>query len=320
MSLTIKDKRRMYSDLFLCSGNSNKPLAQAIASYMSMTLSDVEVSRFSEGEIFVKINSDVRNRDVFILQPTCPNPNESLMELLIMIDAFKRASAGRITAVVPYYGYARQDRKDQSRVPITAKLVANLITAAGANRVLALDLHATQIQGFFDIPMDHIYAASVLVEYFKRKEIPDLVIVSPDAGSIKLARVFSNKLNADIAIVEKRRLTGTHTKAMNVIGDVKGKNVVIVDDIIATAGSLVEAASILKEYGAKEIYACASHGVLSGPALERIEKSEVKKVIVTDSICQSKPHEKIEVLSISKLIGEAIRRIHNGESVSILFI
>jgi ribose-phosphate pyrophosphokinase len=259
---------------------------------------------------------------VFIIQPTCPNPNESLMELLIMIDAFKRASVGRITAVLPYYGYARQDRKDQSRVPITAKLVANLITAAGANRVLALDLHATQIQGFFDIPLDHIYAMPIFIDYIQSSgdKFKDLVIVSPDAGSIKMARAFNSKLDADLAIVEKRRVNDTQARAINLIGQVKDKNVVIVDDIIATGGSLVEAASILKKFGARDVYACATHGLFSGPALERIEQSPIKEVIVTDSIVQNKQHPKIKVLTVSRLIGEAIRRIHNSESVSILFM
>lgn len=310
----------MFSGFLLCTGNSNKKLAEGIAKYLRSSIADVEVTKFSEGETFVKINADARNRDVFIIQPTCPNPNDSYMELLVMIDAFKRASVGRITAVIPYYGYARQDRKDQSRVPITAKLVANLITAAGADRVLALDLHATQIQGFFDIPMDHIYAAPVLIDYWKNENIDNLVIVSPDAGSIKLARAFSEKLDADIAIVEKRRLDGNNARAMNVIGDVKGKNVVIVDDIIATAGSLIEATAILKEKGALNVYACATHGVLSGAAYERIEKSDISKIIVTDSIYHEKTHPKIVTLSVANLIGEAIRRIHNGESVSILFI
>ncbi len=308
------------SGMILCSGNANRKLARDIAAYLRSPLSDVEVTRFGEGEIFVKINADVRNRDVFIIQPTCPDPNENLMELLIMIDAFKRASVGRITAVLPYYGYARQDRKDQSRVPITAKLVANLITAAGANRVLALDLHATQIQGFFDIPLDHIYAASLLVKYITELDIPDLVIVSPDAGSIKMARAFSNRLNADLAIVEKKRLDATKTEAMNLIGDVHNKNVIIVDDIVATGGSLTQAAALLKKKGALSVRAVASHGVFCGPAYERIENSEISELIVTDSIYHEGHHPKVRVVSIAPLVGEAIRRIHNGESVSILFM
>lgn len=308
------------SEILLCTGYSNRKLAEDVARYLHISLGNVEVSRFSEGEIFVKINCDVRNRDVFIIQPTCPSPNEALMELLIMIDAFRRASAGRITAVIPYYGYARQDRKDQSRVPITAKLVANLITAAGVNRVLALDLHATQIQGFFDIPFDHIYAAPLLVSKLKNIQYEDkLVIASPDAGSIKMARAFSNRLDADLAIVEKRRIDSTHTRAMNVIGDVKDKAAVIVDDIVATAGSIVEAAKALKEKGAKKVYAAITHGVLSGPANERLAEAPIEKLIITDSIYHEKYHEKVEVVSIAGLMGEAIRRIHNGESVSILF-
>jgi len=311
----------MASDLFLCCGNANLKLAENISAYLDTPLKDVEVTRFSEGEIFVKINDNVRNKDVFIIQPTCPDPNENYMELLIMIDAFKRASAGRITAVIPYYGYARQDRKDQSRVPISAKLIANLITAAGADRVLALDLHATQIQGFFDIPLDHIYAAPILIDFLQQEEITeDMVIVSPDAGSIKMARAFCEKLNCDFAIVDKKRIDDKSTQALNIIGEVEGKNVIIVDDIIATAGSLVEAAAILKKKGAKDIYAFASHGVFSGPAYERIDKSELKQVFITDSIYHEEGHPKIKVLSIAALIGEAIRRIHNGESVSLLFI
>jgi ribose-phosphate pyrophosphokinase len=308
------------SELFLCTGNANRKLAQDVAHYLSAKLADVEVSRFSEGEIFVKINSDARNRDVFIIQPTCPSPNEALMELLIMMDAFKRASVGRITAVIPYYGYARQDRKDQSRVPISAKLVANLITAAGASRVLALDLHAAQIQGFFDIPLDHLYASSTLIEHFRTTGIVEnLVVVSPDAGSIKMARAFATKLDADIAIVEKKRMDASNARALNVIGEVSGKNVIIVDDIVATGGSLCEAAALLKKQGAKDIYAACSHGVLSGPALERIDHSEIKTVFITDSIYQQKMHPKIKVVSVARLIGEGIRRVHNGESVSILF-
>lgn len=307
------------TDLILCCGNSNRKLAQSIADAISLPLGDVEVTRFSEGEILAKINCDARNRDVFIVQPTCPNPNESLMELLIMIDAFKRASAARITAVLPYYAYARQDRKDQGRVPITAKLVANLITTSGANRVLAMDLHATQIQGFFDIPMDHLYSAPVVIRFLKNTGIQDMVVVSPDAGSIRMARAFSEKLGTDLAIVDKRRIDGATAKALTVIGNVSGKNVMIVDDIIATGGSLVEAASILKRNGANQIYAAVTHGVLSGPAVERIQKSEIQEMFVTDSIYHETYPSKIKVLSVAELLGDAIMRIHEGKSVSMLF-
>jgi ribose-phosphate pyrophosphokinase len=307
------------TDMILCCGNANRKLSQDIADHLSLPLSDVEVTKFSEGEILAKINCDARNRDVFIIQPTCPNPNESLMELLIMIDAFKRASAARITAVIPYYAYARQDRKDQGRVPITAKLVANLITTAGANRVLAMDLHATQIQGFFDIPMDHLYSAPVLIQFLKNSVIDELIVVSPDAGSIRMARAFSEKLGTDLAIVDKRRIDGVTAKALTIIGNVSGKNVMIVDDIIATAGSLVEAASILKRFGANDIYAAVTHAVLSGPAVERINHSEIKHLFVTDSIYHENYPDKIRPLSVAKLLGEAIKRIHEGQSVSMLF-
>jgi ribose-phosphate pyrophosphokinase len=307
------------SEILLVSGNSNQKLAKGISDYLKISLGNVDITRFSEGEIFVKINSDVRNRDVFVIQPTCPNPNQSLMELLIIIDAFKRASVGRLTAVIPYFCYARQDRKDQSRVPITAKLVANLITAAGADRVLALDLHANQIQGFFDIPVDHLYAAPIMIKHLKNQGLKDLVIVSPDAGSIKMTRAFAEALGVELAIVDKRRVDGLNAQAYNVIGNVQGKNVVLVDDIIATAGSLVEASKILKASGARDIYAMATHGVLSGPAFERLENSDINKVFITDSIYHEKQHPKVEVLSVAHLLGEAIRRIHNGESVSVLF-
>jgi len=306
--------------LMLFSGNANRDLSVKIAEYLGKDLSDAFIKRFSDGEIFVKINDDVRGRDVFIIQPTCPPPNENLMELLIMIDALRRASASRITAVIPYFGYARQDRKDQPRVPITAKLVANLLTAAGANRVLTLDLHAGQIQGFFDIPVDHLFAAPVVIDHIKSMNITEnLVVVSPDVGSIKMARAFAKKLDCSLGVVDKRRINDRDAEVMNIIGDIKGKDVLMVDDIVATAGSLTEAAKALKRNGAKKIYAFVTHGVLSGPAMERLRKSPISSLIITDSIALKRKNRKISVVSVAGLLGEAIRRIHHNESISSLF-
>ncbi len=311
----------MGSKLVLLSGNANRALAQEIAQYLSIPLSDAVVSSFSEGESRVQILDDVRGADVFVIQPTCPPVNQHLMELLIMMDALKRASADRITCVLPYYGYARQDRKDRPRVPITAKLVANLLTSAGASRVLTLDLHAGQIQGFFDIPLDHLYAVNVFMEYFERLNIKDKVVVSPDVGGIKMARAYAKKFNADLAIVDKRRVDDKDTEVMNILGTVKDKNVIMVDDICATAGSLCNAAEAVKLAGAKKIYAAISHPILSGPAYERIEKAPIDQLCVTNSIPipLDKPTNKIKVLSIAPLLGEAIRRIYHSESVSGLF-
>lgn len=302
-------------------GNSNSELAKEICKYLNMPLGDALVSAFSEGEVRVKINENVRGKDVFIVQSTCPPTNNNLMELLILIDALKRASAKRITAVLPYFGYARQDRKDQPRVPITAKLVANLITTAGANRILTVDLHAGQIQGFFDIPMDHLFAVTIFVNYIKDIKIKDMVVVSPDVGGIKMARAYAKRLETPLAIVDKRRISGEDTEAMNILGEVKDRNLIIVDDLVATASSLVEAVSALKKAGAKDIYATITHPVLSGPAVKRIEASQIKKLFVTNTIPveNSKKHKKIKVLSIAPLLAEAIKRIHNEESVSCLF-
>jgi len=302
-------------------GNANPKLAKEICKYLEMPLGDVSVSTFSEGEIRVKINENVRGKDVFIVQPTCPPVNSNLMELLILIDALKRASSRRITAVLPYFGYARQDRKDQPRVPITAKLVANLITTAGADRILTVDLHAGQIQGFFDIPMDHLYAVNIFVNYFNELKIKDLVVVSPDVGGIKMARAYAKRLSVPLAIVDKRRISGEDTEVMNILGDIKGKNVIIVDDLVATGSSLVEAAAALKKQGAKDIYATITHPVLSGNAIKNISASNLKKLFVTNTIPveDGKKHEKIKVLSIAPLLAEAIKRIHNEESVSCLF-
>lgn len=312
----------MNGKLVVFSGNSNPALAKAICKYLKIPLGDAIVSKFSEGEVRVKINQDVRGRDVFVIQSTCPPANDNLVELLIMIDALKRASVKRLTAVLPFYGYARQDRKDQPRVPITAKLIADLITVSGAHRLLTIDLHAGQIQGFFNIPVDHLFAAPVMVEYYQKMKIRDLVVASPDVGGIKMARAFSKRLNADLAVVDKRRLDHQNSEVMNILGDVKGKNIIIVDDQVATAGSITEAAYALKDAGAKVIYASITHGVLSGPAIERIEKSPIKELVITDTIPLSgeKHNKKIKVLSISNLLGEAIKRIHNEESVSSLFM
>ena len=313
----------MNRELKIFTGNSNLGLAEKISKEIGIPLGDALVTRFSEGEIFVKINEDVRGRDVYIIQSTCTPPNDNLMELLIIIDALRRASAARITAVMPFFGYARQDRKDQPRVPITAKLVANLITAAGANRVLAMDLHAGQIQGFFDIPVDHLYASPVFADYIRKMKIEDLVIVSPDVGGIKMARGFASRLNADLAIVDKRRESDKEAKVMHLLGEVKGKNAIITDDLVATAGSLTEAARELKIRGAKKVYAAISHPVLSGPAWDRIAASPLDQLLVTDSIPTTNIPEgmqdRIKVLSVAPLLGEAIRRIHSNQSVSSLF-
>jgi len=312
----------MTTNLAVLGGNANPALTVEICETLKIKQTEVLVGRFSEGEIRVHIRENIRGKDVFIVQPTCTPVNENIMELLIMIDAARRASADRITAVLPYYGYARQDRKDQPRVPITAKLVANLIVAAGVNRVLTMDLHAAQIQGFFDIPVDHLYAINVLCEYIKNKQIKDLVVVSPDVGGIKMARAYAKRLNAGLAIVDKRRFSPEKTEVSNILGEVKDKNVVLVDDIIATAGSLVEAAEALKKIGVKNVYAAASHGVLSGPAIERITNcASLQEVIITNSIPykESKACSKIKTLSVAPLLAEAIARTHNAESISCLF-
>lgn len=312
----------MNKEIGIFSGNANPELAEEICDYLDQPLGKSNVGRFSGGEIKAKINENARGRDVFVIQSTCPPPNENLMELLILIDALKRASAKRITAVIPYYGYARQDRKDQPRVPITAKLVANLLAHAGANRVLTMDLHAGQIQGFFDIPVDNLYAVDVIVECMK--EVignKNVAVVAPDVGGIKMARAYAKRLNANLAIVDKRRVSTEKTEVLHFLGDVEDKKAVIIDDIVATAGSLVEAAEVVKKKGAKEIYAGIVHPVLSGPAIDRLNNSEIKTLFVTNSIPISKEKNchRIKVLSVASLLGEAIRRIHEGESVSALF-
>jgi ribose-phosphate pyrophosphokinase len=301
-------------------GRANRPLAEEMAGFLGTGLGDCEIEQFSDGEIFVKINENVRGVDVFIVQPTFP-PAENLLELLIMIDAASRASASRITAVLPYYGYARQDRKDQPRVAISAKLVANLITVAGANRVLTMDLHAGQIQGFFDIPLDHLFASPVLIDYFKELDLEDMTIVSPDIGSVRMARAFAKRFKAPFALIDKRRPMPNVSEVMNVIGEVKDRNVIVLDDLIDTGGTVVEAAAALKGKGARDIYVGCTHGILSGNALERIQESPITELVVTNTvpIRDGNPSDKIRVLSVAPLLGEAVRRIHEGESVSSLF-
>ncbi|MDD5408542.1 MAG: ribose-phosphate pyrophosphokinase [Candidatus Omnitrophica bacterium] len=308
--------------LAIFSGNANLVLAKDICKDLKVKLQDALVGRFSEGEIRVKINDNVRGKDVFIIQPTCPPSNDNLMELLIMIDALRRASAQRITAVIPYFGYARQDRKDQPRVPITAKLVANLLTTAGSNRILTMDLHAGQIQGFFDIPVDHLFSVGVFVDYFSKMNIKDLVAVSPDVGSIKMARAYAKRVSAGLAIIDKRRVSPEKAEAVHIMGEVEDKNVIIIDDMIATGSSLIEAVEALKKARAKTIYAAITHGILSGPAIQRIDQCKgLEKLLISDSVPLSpeKQHEKIQVLSVATLLAEAIKRIHNEESVSCLF-
>ena len=311
------------SEIKIIAGNSNMELAQKIADYIGVNVANCQVTTFSDGEISVNINETVRGCDVFVVQSTNNPVNENLMELLIMIDALRRASAGRITAVIPYYGYARQDRKAKARDPITAKLVANLITAAGADRVLTMDLHAAQLQGYFDIPLDHLLGGSLLANYFNKKNIEDLVVVSPDLGSVTRSRKFANQLDGEVplAIIDKRRPKANVCEVMNLIGDVNGKNVIMLDDMIDTAGTITNAANALKEFGAKDIYACCTHAVLSGPAIERIENSAISELIVLDTIRLPKEKEidKIKVLTVAEMIGEAIKKIFSNESVSVLF-
>ena len=310
------------NEIKVFSGNANLKLAQDICDYLSIPLGQARVTKFADGEINVQINENIRGTDCFLIQPTCPPVNDNLMELLIMIDALFRASARRITAVLPYYGYGRQDRKVEPRVPITAKLVANLITSSGVSRLLMLDLHAGQIQGFFDIPVDHLYSTPVLVKYFKEKNISDVVVVSPDAGGVERARAFAKRLDADLAVGDKRRSGPNRVDTMNIIGNVEGKNAIIFDDMIDTAGSLVKVVEALKREKVLNVYAAATHAVLSGSAIEKISNSAIKKLIVTDSIVlgDEKKISKIKVLSVAELLGEAISRINREESVSTLFI
>ncbi len=308
------------NDIKIVTGNANPTLARRIAAQLEIPLTKCQVGRFSDGEVEVQINENIRGADLFVVQPTNA-PAENLMELLMIIEAARRASAMRITAVMPYYGYARQDRKDRPRVPITAKLVANLITTAGADRIITMDLHAGQIQGFFDLPHDHLYSSILVNDYVRSLNLKDLTVVTPDVGSIKLARATATALNAELAIVDKRRPKPNVSQVMNLIGDVEGRNILIRDDMIDTGGTICQAAQHLKDEGALEIYAACTHGVLSGKAIELIEKSPIQKMIITDSIDQSHraPSPKLEILTCAELIGEAIRRISDEESLSSLF-
>lgn len=310
----------MQNALKIISGTSNLPLAAKISEYCGIPLTECEVRRFSDGEVKVQINQNIRGSDLFIIQPTNP-PAENLLELLIMIDAARRASAKRITAVIPYYGYARQDRKDQPRVSITAKLVANLITVAGADRIITMDLHASQLQGFFDIPHDHLYASRIFYDYFKAKSLSNMVTVSADVGSIKIARAFSKELNCPLAIIDKRREEANKAEVMNIIGEVRDKNVIIRDDIVDTAGTIVLGAEALKRQGALEIHVCITHGVLSASAVDRIQRSPITEMVITDTIDRTHIDlpSKFVVLSTADIFGEAIRRIWHEESVSKLF-
>ena len=312
-----------FGDLKVFSGSAHPQLAKEIADFLGIAIGQAKLRRFQDSEVSFQIDENIRGADVFIVQPTSNPVDLHLMELLVMIDAFRRSSAARITAVIPYYGYARQDRKDKPRVPISAKLVANLLSAAGTNRVLTMDLHKAQIQGFFDIPVDHLFAAPVIVEYCSRLNAPNLTVVSPDAGGAERARAYAKRLDAELAVIDKRRTEDGTAEVMNVIGDVRGRTCILQDDIIDTAGTIQKAASALKDAGAERVLACAVHGVLSGPAIDRIEKSPVDQLIVTNSVPLSgagQQSRKIVVLSVARLLGQAIRNIHEETSVSSLFV
>jgi len=309
-------------NLKVFSGTANVPLGSAVCNYLDLPLGGAKIERFPDGEKVVKLEDDVRGKDCFVVQSTCRPVDENLVELLIYLDCLRRASAKRITAVIPYFGYARQDRKDEGRVPITAKLVANIITTAGADRVIAIDLHAHQLQGFFDIPVDHLAGELVLGKYFRSKKIDNLTVVSPDVGNIKTAARYAAHLGGELAIVHKKRMSGSEVEAQEIIGEVKGRNILMCDDIIATAGTICSAAKLVKQRGAKDIYIGATHGVLAGPALERLEQSPINEVVVTDTIpltAEARKVAKIKVLSVAAMLGEAIKRIHRNESVSSLF-
>jgi ribose-phosphate pyrophosphokinase len=306
--------------MVMLAGSANRPLAEEISRYLGLPLGDVTLRRFSDGEIFVRINENVRGRDVYIIQPTSA-PSDTIMELLLLLDAARRASAARITAVVPYLGYARQDRKDQPRVAIGAKLIANMITTAGADRLLGVDFHAHQLQAFFDIPVDHLYAAPVITRYFREKQLENLVVVAPDVGAAKMARGFAKRLDGTIGIVDKRRPTANVAEVLNVIGDVEGRDCLLADDLIDTAGTMAESVAALKKRGARNVYCCATHALLSGPAVERLANSAVSEVIVTDTVTipDDKRFPQLTVLSVGDLIARAIRYTHSNESVSSLF-
>ena len=314
-----------FRSICIFSGNANVPLAQEMCSYLELPLGVATIRTFSDGEIFVEITENVRGVDCYVIQPTCTPVNNNLIELLIMVDALKRASAGNVTAVIPYYGYARQDRKNAPRTPITSKLVADLLVAAGVGRVLAMDLHAAQIQGFFDIPFDHLFAMPVLLEYlnYQYHGGADVVVVSPDAGGVERARAYATRLNAGLGIIDKRREHANVSEVMNIVGDVREKVVIIIDDLIDTAGTLSNAAHALRNAGATKVVACASHAVLSGPAIDRIAQSPLEEVVVTNSIPLSEAGKacgKIRQLSVARMLGEAVKRIHNSDSVSSLFV
>ncbi len=309
--------------LKIFSGTANRPLAEAIAAYLDTTLGDVTITRFPDDELVIKINEDVRGRDIFIIQPTCRPQNDNLMELLLCIDAACRASAERITAVIPYYGYARQDRKDEGRVPISAKLVANMLEAAGASRVLAVHLHAHQIQGFFDIPVDHLLPEPVFTEYYRGLDLKDLTVVSPDVGNVKMARIYAEHLGGDLAIIDKERLSGSEVRAAALIGTVEGRNVLMVDDMITSGGTIAQAADLVKAHGARDVYVTATHPVLCPGAVENLAASPVKQVTVADTIPlapEAAALENLKQLSLAPLLGKAIKRIHKHESVSELFL
>lgn len=310
----------MANGLRILAGNAHPELARKIADYIGEPLGSVTISRFPDGETFVKIIENIRGQDIFIIQPTCNPPNENLMELLIMVDAAKRASADRITPVIPFYGYGRQDRKDQPRVPITAKLVANLLVAAGCDRLITMDLHAQQIQGFFDIPVDHLYAAPVIVKYLRTRQFPDLTVVTPDPGGLKMAYAYANMLGTDLAIVAKNRKSATEVEAINVVGEVSGRNILMVDDLTTTAGTLVAAAKLLKDKGAKSIIAAVTHCPITDAGLDKLKTSHVEELITTDSVPRKDWRGvKVTVLSVAELLGEAILRVHNNQSVTSLF-
>jgi ribose-phosphate pyrophosphokinase len=304
------------------SGNSNPVLANEICQQLQIPLGQANLTTFADGEVYVQILENVRGKDAFIIQPTCRPVNDNIMELLIMIDAFKRSSASRITAVIPYYGYARQDRKDKPRVAISSKLVADLLTAAGADRILTMDLHAGQIQGFFNIPVDHLFAAPVLIEYLQNLKLTDLTVVSPDAGGVERARAFAKRLDADLAVVDKRRTAPNEAEVMHVIGDVSDRNVIICDDMTDTAGTLVHTAAALRKQNARRIFSCATHGVLSGPALDRLKCAPLEEIVLTNTvpIDKSKILPNMKILSVAGLLAKAIRSIHEETSVSNLFV
>ena len=322
MQNIVSNQIKMGYDLVIFSGSANHPLAAEICEYLGMTQGKATLKKFQDGEISVKMEENVRGKDVFLIQPISSPANDHLMELLLMLDALRRASASRVTAVIPYYGYGRQDRKSEPRVPISARVVADLIESMLPNRLLTMDLHADQIQGFFQLPVDHLYAAPVFVEYFKRDQNSERVVVSPDSGGVERARFFARQINAGLAIIDKRRPRANVSEIMNVIGDVKGKSCILYDDIIDTAGTITQAAAALKEKGASSVMACATHGILSGPAIERLQSSAIDEIILTNSIQlpEEKKIDKIKILSVAALCGEAIKRIHNEESVSSLFL